>query len=88
MIHDRMFLIHFSFSYNSLDKAEDLCRKKKPKLAIPYLLKAIEDQNNLDAIIQIAFLMDRPNCIEALEGGKIKGFILFYCYQIRRYGWH
>jgi hypothetical protein len=57
----------------SLEKAEDLCRKKKPKLAVPYLLKAIQDDNNLDAFIQVAFLLDIEGAVEALEAAELRG---------------
>lgn len=57
----------------SLEKAEDLCRKKKPKLAVPYLMKAIQDDNNLDAFIQAAFLLDIEGALEALEAAELRG---------------
>jgi len=57
----------------SLEKAEDLCRKKKPKLAVPYLLKAIQDDNNLDAFIQAAFLLHVEGALEALEAAELRG---------------
>ena len=57
----------------SLEKAEDLCRKKKPKLAVPYLLKAIQDDNNLDAFIQVALLLDIEGALEALEAAELRG---------------
>ncbi|KAF8153851.1 hypothetical protein B0H34DRAFT_719357 [Crassisporium funariophilum] len=60
-------------SQKNLEKAEQLCRKKKPKLAVPYVLKAIEDDHNLDAIIQFAFLFDRPSAVEILEAAELKG---------------
>ncbi|KAI0370235.1 hypothetical protein BV20DRAFT_305450 [Pilatotrama ljubarskyi] len=41
----------------NLEKAEDLCRRRKPEQALPYLYKAMEDPNNLDAAVQMAFLM-------------------------------
>jgi hypothetical protein len=58
---------------SSLEKAEDLCRKKKPKLAVPYILKAIQDENNLDAFIQAAFLLDIEGALEALETAELRG---------------
>ena len=57
----------------SLEKAEDLCRKKKFKLAVPYLLKAIQDDNNLDAFIQVALLLDIEGALEALEAAELRG---------------
>ena len=62
------------FSFSSLDKAEDLCRKKKPKQALPYLYAAIaENPDNLDAAIQFAFLNDRKGALEILEASEVKG---------------
>ena len=57
----------------SLEKAEDLCRKKKPQLAVPYILKAIQDDNNLDAFIQAAFLLHIEGTLEALETAELRG---------------
>ena len=57
----------------SLEKAEDLCRKRKPKQAVPYLLKAIQDDNNLDAFIQAAFLLHIEGALEALEAAELRG---------------
>ncbi|KAI0663084.1 hypothetical protein C8Q70DRAFT_1042671 [Cubamyces menziesii] len=44
-------------SARNLDIAEDLCNRRKPEQALPYLFKAMEDPNNLDAYVQMAFLM-------------------------------
>ena len=58
----------------SLTIAEDLCRKKKSKKAMPYLAKAMEDPNNLDADIQYCFL--QPNLemsMQVLEDAERKG---------------
>ncbi|CAA7262664.1 unnamed protein product [Cyclocybe aegerita] len=63
-------------SRKNLEKAEDLCRRRKPEQAAPYLLKAIKDHNNLDAIIQIAFLLPRPDAIEALEHAEERGRVI------------
>jgi hypothetical protein len=57
----------------SLDRAEDLCRRKKPAKALPFLLKAMEDGNNLDAFIQAAFLFPLPEALKALENAEAKG---------------
>lgn len=57
----------------SLEIAEDLCRRRKPEKAVPYLEKALEDGNNLDACIQCAFLMDLPSALECLEFAELKG---------------
>ncbi|KAF9221491.1 hypothetical protein BS17DRAFT_796994 [Gyrodon lividus] len=57
----------------SLEKAEDLCRKGKPEKALPYLSKAMEDENNLDAFIQAAFLCPLPQAVKVLEQAEKKG---------------
>ncbi|KAI0650056.1 hypothetical protein C8Q79DRAFT_1006363 [Trametes meyenii] len=44
-------------SARNLEIGEDLCRRRKPQQALPYLYKAMEDPNNSDAAIQLAFLM-------------------------------
>ncbi|CAA7262682.1 unnamed protein product [Cyclocybe aegerita] len=60
-------------SRKNLEKVEELCRRKKTEKAVPYLLKSIKDHNNLDAIIQVAFLFPRPDGIEALEYVERRG---------------
>ncbi|TFK93914.1 hypothetical protein K466DRAFT_580545 [Polyporus arcularius HHB13444] len=61
-------------SARNLRIGEDLCRKRKPNEAAPYLLKALEDPNNIDAIIQMAFLMSTINeGLELLEEGVARG---------------
>lgn len=58
----------------NLDKAEDLCRKKKPEKAIPFLMKALEDPNNLDAAVQLAFVMPNMDMsLNVLEDTEKKG---------------
>ncbi|KZT72635.1 hypothetical protein DAEQUDRAFT_804751 [Daedalea quercina L-15889] len=61
-------------SQKSLTTAEDLCRKRRPEEAVPYLLKAMKDPNNLDADIQFCFL--QPNLgmsMQVLEAAEQKG---------------
>jgi hypothetical protein len=63
-----------------LEKAEDLCKKRKIKRAIPYLVDAIlESPDNLDAAIQCAYLadqeQDREGAIEILELAERTGDI-------------
>ncbi|GBE79251.1 hypothetical protein SCP_0204480 [Sparassis crispa] len=61
-------------SQKNLEKAEDLCRKRKPEKALPFLLKAMEDGNNLDAAVQMAFLMPNLNVsVKVLEGAEEHG---------------
>ncbi|PSR73677.1 hypothetical protein PHLCEN_2v10596 [Hermanssonia centrifuga] len=43
-------------SQRNLKIAEDLCRKRKPDEAAPYIEKAMEDPRNLDAWISAAFV--------------------------------
>ncbi|KAL4065599.1 hypothetical protein V8B97DRAFT_1919737 [Scleroderma yunnanense] len=57
----------------SLEIAEDLCNRRKPKKALPYLFKAMEDENNLDAFIQSAFLHHLPEAVKVLEQAEEKG---------------
>ncbi|KAG5635062.1 hypothetical protein H0H81_012558 [Sphagnurus paluster] len=58
----------------SLEKAEDLCRKRKPEKALPYLIKAIEENpENLDAAIQFAFLNEINGALQILEGAEKMG---------------
>ncbi|KAJ7153101.1 hypothetical protein C8R43DRAFT_1002904 [Mycena crocata] len=55
-------------SEQNLRIAEDLCLRGKPNDAAPYLLKALEDMNNFDADIQMAYLSpDLDFSIEVLE---------------------
>lgn len=57
----------------SLDIAEDLCRRRKPEEAMPYILEAMKDKNNLDVMIQASFLMSRSEGIETLEEAERRG---------------
>ncbi|KAF7800007.1 hypothetical protein EIP86_011250 [Pleurotus ostreatoroseus] len=52
-------------SLDNLDIAEDLCRRRRPREAVPYLQKAMKDPRNLDAWVQAAFLA--PNLDESME---------------------
>ena len=71
--------------YRSLNKAEDLCRRRRPVEAIPLLEKAMEDPRNLDAWVQLAFLapdLDKSTnvLLNAEEQGKPMSTI------VRRFG--
>jgi len=58
----------------SLEIAEALCNKGKPNEAVPYLVKAMKDGNNLDAFIQCAFLCPTlDESVECIETGIQKG---------------
>jgi hypothetical protein len=64
---------------NSLEKAEDLCRKRRPLEAIPYLMAVLEENpNNLDAVIQLAFLRQRPDAVKMLEKAERTGNDIIY----------
>ena len=59
---------------SSLRIGEDLARRRKPQEALPYLLKAMEDPNNLDAVIQVAFLMPTISAgVKLLEEAEARG---------------
>ncbi|KDR78106.1 hypothetical protein GALMADRAFT_245117 [Galerina marginata CBS 339.88] len=61
-------------SRKNLEIAEGLCRRRKPNLAAPYLLKALkQDPNNLDAIIQMAFLLGIEGALETLQMAELQG---------------
>ncbi|KAF7980760.1 hypothetical protein HWV62_36801 [Athelia sp. TMB] len=61
-------------SQKNLEIAERLCQKGTPNDAVPYLMKAMEDKNNLDAFVQCAFLCPtNAESIECLEAGINNG---------------
>ncbi|KAI6021030.1 hypothetical protein EDC04DRAFT_2735058 [Pisolithus marmoratus] len=60
-------------SQRNLEIAETLCNRRKPEQALPYLFKAMEDENNLDAFIQFAFLHHIPEGVKVLEDAERKG---------------
>ncbi|RXW13595.1 hypothetical protein EST38_g12256 [Candolleomyces aberdarensis] len=48
--------------------------RRKPKEALPYLMKALEDRRNLDAILEFAFLAPtKDESVEILEEGVARG---------------
>ncbi|KAJ7509144.1 hypothetical protein B0H11DRAFT_1963979 [Mycena galericulata] len=60
-------------SQRNLEIAEDLCRRGKPNDAAPYLMKALDDHNNVDADIQMAYLSpDLLFSVEVLEFAEKK----------------
>jgi hypothetical protein len=64
--------------WHSLNEAERYAgsKKRKPskvKKAIPPLIKALKDKNNLDAIIQAAFLRPIPEALQILEYAEHTG---------------
>ena len=48
-------------------------KKATLKKAIPPLIRALEDKNNLDALIQFAFLHTTPEALEILEYAERTG---------------
>jgi hypothetical protein len=59
----------------SLQIAEDLYRNGKPDDAVPHLLTALEDRNNFDADIQLAYLIpDLWLSVQLLEFAEQRGF--------------
>ncbi|KAI0773887.1 hypothetical protein C8Q74DRAFT_1199891 [Fomes fomentarius] len=62
-------------SVNNLKIAEDLCRRRKPEQALPYLYKALDqDPDNLDAVVQMAFLMPTMKAgLNLLEDAAARG---------------
>ncbi|KAF8890791.1 hypothetical protein CPB84DRAFT_1784535 [Gymnopilus junonius] len=62
-------------SRRNLEIAEDYLRKRRPNDAAPYLLKALDqDPDNLDAMIQVAFIApDLPTAVETIEVAERKG---------------
>ncbi|KAK0442426.1 hypothetical protein EV421DRAFT_1808973 [Armillaria borealis] len=60
-------------SQRNLDKGQEWMNKKKPEKAIPFLLKAMEDPNNLDACVSLALAMPHDMAIELLKRGEQQG---------------
>ncbi|KAF7297031.1 MYND-type domain-containing protein [Mycena indigotica] len=58
-------------SQKATEKAADLCRRRRPNEAVPYLMEAIKDPNNLDAYIELAFIS--PDPVDVLEVAALKG---------------
>ncbi|KAJ6545081.1 hypothetical protein DFH09DRAFT_659271 [Mycena vulgaris] len=57
----------------NLKRGQELLEKKKPDEALPFLLKAMEDPNNLDACSSIAMMLPQEAAIEFLKQGELKG---------------
>ncbi|KAF7362562.1 hypothetical protein MVEN_00604500 [Mycena venus] len=61
-------------SQRNLEIAEDLCRKGRPNDAVSYLKIALNDRNNFDAEIQMAYLSpDLLFSVEVLESAEKRG---------------
>ena len=59
---------------NSLNIARDLCQRRKPYEAVPYLQKALKDPRNIDAGIELAFLApSKKECVKILEEAADRG---------------
>jgi hypothetical protein len=64
--------------WHSLNEAEHYAgsKRRKPskvKKAIPSLIRALKDKNNLDALIQAAFLHSMPEALQILEYAEQTG---------------
>ncbi|KAF5326031.1 hypothetical protein D9611_000729 [Ephemerocybe angulata] len=61
-------------SERNLNIARDLCQRRKPNEAVPYIMKALEDPHNLDAAIELAFVAPTPkDCVQVLEEAARRG---------------
>ncbi|KAJ7666776.1 hypothetical protein DFH06DRAFT_251173 [Mycena polygramma] len=60
-------------SGNNLKRGHELLNKKKPNEALPFLLKAMEDPNNLDACSTVGLLLPQDTAIEFLKKAEVKG---------------
>jgi hypothetical protein len=62
------------FRQLSLNIARDLCQKRRPYEALPYLREAMKDSRNIDAGIELAFLAPtKQDSIEILEDAAERG---------------
>ncbi|KAG7097973.1 hypothetical protein E1B28_005283 [Marasmius oreades] len=51
--------------------ADDLCARRKPNEAVPYIMKAMQDENNVDIFVTATFLEPTyKESIECLDEGK------------------
>lgn len=54
--------------------ADNLCAQGKPNEAAPFMLKAMEDKNNVDIFVTFAFVQQNyRKALEVLEDGKLIG---------------
>ncbi|TEB25434.1 hypothetical protein FA13DRAFT_1738376 [Coprinellus micaceus] len=61
-------------SERNLNIARDLCQRRKPYEALPYLQKALKDPRNIDAGIELAFLApNKKECVKILEESADRG---------------
>ncbi|KAJ2921410.1 hypothetical protein H1R20_g15682, partial [Candolleomyces eurysporus] len=61
-------------SYANPGQRSAAYERRKPKEALPYLMKALEDRRNLDAILEFAFLAPtKDESVEILEEGVARG---------------
>jgi Tfp pilus assembly protein PilF len=57
--------------------ADFLCAQRKPNEAVPYMLKAMEDEHNVDIFITCAFVQQNlAESLEMLHDGKLRGSYL------------
>ncbi|KAJ6510892.1 hypothetical protein C8R45DRAFT_1089026 [Mycena sanguinolenta] len=57
----------------NLKRRQELLNMKKPDEALPFLHKALEDPNNLDACSAIALMLPQDMAIEYLKNAELKG---------------
>ncbi|KAH6912043.1 hypothetical protein BKA70DRAFT_1266388 [Coprinopsis sp. MPI-PUGE-AT-0042] len=63
-------------SERNLNIARDLCQKRRPYEALPYLQKAMKDKRNIDAGIELAFLApNKQESVNILEEAAERGEI-------------
>jgi hypothetical protein len=58
---------------SSLEEAEELCHKRKPEKALPYLRKGNGRRQYLDAFIQGASLQHLPEAVGTLQTAENNG---------------
>ncbi|KAF9041801.1 hypothetical protein BDZ89DRAFT_1060165 [Hymenopellis radicata] len=60
-------------SLKNLEIGTELCRRRQPNEALPYLYAAYLDERNVDACIQLAWIQPNPEeCLEMLQQGGIR----------------
>ncbi|KAJ7328713.1 hypothetical protein DFH08DRAFT_916603 [Mycena albidolilacea] len=57
----------------NLKRGQELIEKRKPTEALPFLLKAMEDPNNLDASSSVALMLPQDLAIEFLQKAELNG---------------
>ncbi|KAF8184093.1 hypothetical protein K438DRAFT_1724176 [Mycena galopus ATCC 62051] len=57
----------------NLKRGQELLNMKKPQEALPFLLKALEDPNNLDACSSISMMLPQDTAIAYLQKAELAG---------------